>query len=258
MKITKKCNCKINLSLKIVGLKDGYHLLESIFCPINIYDEIEVELSSEDCVVGMDIPQEKNIIYKTIKKIKEIYGIKKSVKVSIKKNIPLQAGLGGGSSNAAFTILALNELFDLQLDTEEMINIGKEIGSDVPFFIINKPSFVEGRGEKIKPLENFKKIYGILVFDDVFMSTKDVFEKYDQINDIDEKSENDLESAVFLLNGGEKVKKCKKTLLECGCEKALMSGAGGSVFGLCGKEDVDKIFKKIKDKYEKVWIFESI
>ena len=258
MIIYKKSNCKINLNLKIVGIKDGFHMLESIFCPINIYDNLKVSLSTEDIVLGMDIPQESNIIYKTIKKFKTKYNIKENVKVEIDKNIPMQAGLGGGSSNAAFVIVALNEMFDLKLSEREMIDFGKELGSDVPFFIVNKPSFVEGRGEIITPLENFDKIYGILIFDDVYMSTKEVFLKYDNLENNKSVSENDLEEAVFLFENGEKIKSCKEFLLKCGCYKALMSGAGGSVFGLCEKEDLDYIFKKAQERYQKVWKFKSI
>ena len=262
MKIIKKSNCKINLNLKIVGIKDGFHLLESVFCPISIYDKMEISLSDKDEVCGMNIPQESNIIYKTIKKFKEKYNIKEFVRVEIKKEIPMQAGLGGGSSNAAFTIIAMNELFKLNLKTQEMIDFGKKIGSDVPFFIINKPSFVEGRGEFITPICEFKKIYGVLVFDDVYMSTKDVFVRYDDLSEDCTKKfegeENDLEVAAISLDSEGKIKKCKDLLLECGCYKVLMSGAGGSVFGLCEEENLEIIFYKIKERYNKVWMFESV
>lgn len=258
MKIIKQCNCKINLNLKIVGVKDGYHLLESVFCPISICDEIEVFVSEVDTVIGMDIPQEKNIVFKTIKKFKEKFSIKTGITVKINKRIPMQAGLGGGSSDAAFTIIALNELLDLRLPVEEMIEFSKEIGSDVPFFIVNKPSFVEGRGEIITPLKNFKKVYGILAFDDVFMSTKEVFEKYDRLEDKEVSQYNDLEQAVLLMSGGDKIGRCKEVLKSEGCYNVAMSGAGGSVFGLCKKEEVDEIYKRVKRKLKNVWKFESI
>lgn len=257
MKVIKKSNCKINLNLKIVGVKEGYHMLESIFCPIYLFDEIVIEDYCEDVVLGMDIPQKENIIYKTIKKFKDRYNIKKCVKVTINKKVPIQAGLGGGSSNAASVILGMNELFNLKLEIDEMINFGKEIGSDVPFFIINKPSFVQGRGEIIKPLENFKKVYGILVFDDIYMSTKEVFEVFDALSEKEE-SNNDLEQAVVKMPHGERIKDIKDYLMECGCGMASMSGAGGSVFGLCEKENLDVIYDKVIRKYKKVWKFESI
>ena len=257
MKIYKKSNCKINLNLKIVGIKDGYHMLESVFCPISLYDDMTIEKDTEDIVVGMNIPLESNIIYKTIKLFKEKYNIKEGVKVTINKNVPMQAGLGGGSSNAAFTIIGMNELFDLGLSNDEMIEFGKQIGSDVPFFIINKPSFVQGRGEIIQPLEKFDKIYGVLVFDDIYMSTKEVFNVYDSIINKQE-TENDLEQAVVKIENGNKICDIKKFLLGCGCKSSLMSGAGGSVFGLCNKEELEGIYNKVSKKYLKTWKFESI
>ena len=260
MKRYIKSNCKINLKLKIKGIKDNYHLLESIFCPINLYDEMTFEESDKDEVVGMNIPLNDNIIYKTIVKFKERYNINRNIKVTIKKNIPMQAGLGGGSSNAAFTIRMLNEIFNLDLSIIEMIDFGKTIGSDVPFFIINKPSLVEGRGEIVKEIKEFSKVYGILVFDDIFMSTKEVFEIYDTI---DKKQntinlDNDLELVLDSINEGNKVKEIKNELSNLGCYKVLMSGAGGSVFGLCDKDEINRIYNSVKVKYKNVWMFESI
>ena len=254
-----KSNCKINLNLKIVGLKDGYHLLESVFCPISLYDYIEINISDEDDILGMDIPLEENIMYKALKIMKKKYNVDKCVKIHIEKNIPMQAGLGGGSSNAATIIKGLNSLFNLNLSENEMIEVAKELGSDVPFFIVNKPSFVEGRGERITPIDNFNKIFGLLVFDDIYMSTKEVFNVFDECycEEINF-TENDLEKAVFKISGGEKIKEIKKYLYETGCKKALMSGAGGAVFGLCEKKDLKEVYSKVVKKYKKVWMFESI
>ena len=254
-----KSNCKINLNLRIIGIKDGYHMLESVFCPINLCDYIEIDVNSEDMIVGMDIPIEENIMYKALKIIKKKYNIDKCVKISIEKHIPMQAGLGGGSSNAAFVIKALNKLFNLNLSESELLDIAKEIGSDVPFFIINKPAFVEGRGERITPIDNFNKIFGVLIFDDMYMSTKQVFQIYDECCLGDEKNyENDLERAVCKISGGDKINEIKNVLYASGCYKALMSGAGGSVFGLCNENELLNVYNKVKEKYNKVWMFESI
>ena len=265
MKIEAKSNCKINLNLKIKGINEGYHLLESVFYPIDLVDELTFELidAYDDEIIGMDLPKAANIIYKTISEFKKRFKVCGFIRVTVKKNIPIEAGLGGGSSNAAFTIKALNELFKLKLSDQEMIDFGKTIGSDVPFFIINKPSLVTGRGEIVTPLSDFKKIYGIIVFDDIYMSTKEVFQRYDALS-IEglicnkDDNENDLEQAAFSLPGGNKIKEIKADLTKCGCVKALMSGSGGSVVGLCKKEQLNEIYNLAKRKYQRVWKFESI
>lgn len=263
MKIEVRSNCKINMNLKIKGNIDGYHLLESIFYPIDLADELTFEFinACDDEIIGMDLPKEANIIYKTIKEFKKKFKVCGFIRVTIKKKIPFQAGLGGGSSNSAFTIKVLNQLFKLNLSEEEMIDFANTIGSDVPFFIINKPSLVTGRGENVLPLTNPLKIYGVLVFDDIYMSTKEVYQKYDLLLEkglIDKENDNDLEQAAITFQGGEKIIEIKEFLLKCGLKKTLMSGSGGSVFGLCEKEQLNEIYNLVKKKYQHVWMFESI
>ena len=126
--MTVKAYAKINIGLDITGkLDNGYHLLESKFIPISIYDSLNIKISNEDDVTGMIIPKEENIIYKAIKLYKEKYDVKESFSVNVKKRIPSQAGLGGGSSNAAFTLIALNKILNLNVNNDELKELRKNI-----------------------------------------------------------------------------------------------------------------------------------
>lgn len=252
-----KSNAKINYNLKIVGRKDGYHLLDSIFVPIDVYDDIEIMESDRDEIIGMDIDFEKNIIYKSICLMRELYDINKKYIVMIKKNIPMEAGLGGGSSNAASTLKLMDEMNHLNLTKERLAEIGLKIGSDVPFFIYNKTANVQGRGEIIKLIDE-KKLYGVLVFDDMKFSTKEVYDTYDKITRVGNLY-NDLEEAARVLPNGKRIEEIEKDLLDNGAYYVSLSGSGGAIFGLFkNKEDTTMIESRLKNKYHYVKRFESI
>lgn len=251
-------NAKINLGLKIVGKENGYHLLESKLIPISIYDEINIDISDKDEIIGMDIDINDNIIYKAICKMRDRYGITDKYKVVIQKNIPQKAGLGGGSSNAATTIKIINEIHNLNLSLEEMAEVGLSIGSDVPFFIYNKPSLVTGRGENIKPIALYKKIYGVLVLDDMFFGTKEVYDTFDGLQ-VDSDLINDLELAARKLPGGYQIEEIEKNLLDNGAYLASLTGSGGAVFGLYYSEkEALEVANKLNGKYSYVKPFESL
>lgn len=294
-----KSNAKINLGLKVLGVvQDCFgrklHELETIMIPINLYDKITIEESYKDEIIGMDIPIESNIMYKALMMIKKNYNIEKCIKIIIEKNIPIFAGLGGGSGNAASLINALNEFWNLNMTIEEKVLIGKQIGSDVPFFIYNKLAFVYGTGEKIKLMDEIINIKGILIFDDDYCSTKEVFENVDKSrennninvkstiinnnsNNIDNSNKiekrnveykdiaslsinyvNDLEKG---LNSDiyTKISAIKKDLIENGAAKALMSGSGGAVFGVYENDkEIEESINKLSKKYRFVYKFENI
>lgn len=258
-----KSNAKINLSLKIIGKENGYHLIDSIFVPINIYDDIEIIEHNCDVIEGMDISINDNIIYKAICLIRNEYNIKKHFKVVIDKIIPVQAGLGGGSSNAAMTLKILNKMLGLNLSNERLVELGLLLGSDVPFFIYNKPSNVYGRGEIIKPIDNFGRLYGVLVFDDMYFSTKNVYDTYDHLVDNkligDFGLNNDLEIAARKMQDGNKIELIENDLISNGAYTASLTGSGGSIFGLFRSEqEANDAEKKLKDKYKFVHSFVSI
>jgi len=274
MKFT--ANAKINVYLKVLGEnKNGFHDLDSLMVPIDLCDYIEMLESDKDEIEGMDIPLESNLIYKAIEKIRCKYNIKKKIKVIIEKNIPSFAGLGGGSSDAAAIIKALNEMWNLKMTTGEMEEVGAELGSDVPFFIKNKPAIIKGRGEKITEVM-LPVMQGILIFDGLKFSTKEVFanmkeysKEYENIVDGDGNKikdyfslvTNDLEKGIWIYEDAYRIEKQKKELLELGAKAASMSGSGSSVFGLFDvheSEIVKKSFEQIKNKYQSVWIFKMI
>lgn len=266
--ITAKSNAKINLNLKIVGISNGYHLLNSVFVPIDIYDELIFSNSEVDEIIGMNVPINENIIYKAICLLRKKYHIEQKVKVIVKKEIPMQAGLGGGSSNAAFTLKALNELWNLSISTSDLLSLALELGSDVPFFIINKPSYVRGRGEIITPI-NYEGCQGILIFNEAYFNTRDVFKSYDNktisfrqdelefINKFD--YINDLDDAIVGFNNYDKVKIAKNDLKEQKADVIALSGSGGSVFGLFTDEDcMLRAYNALKEKYKYIKIFKSL
>lgn len=275
-----KSNAKINLSLKVIGKEMSLfgtgclHYIESVMVPINIYDYIEINESATDEIIGMDIPMESNLMYKALCKVRDKFKIKKCVKIIIDKRIPVFAGLGGGSGNAASIILALNEMWGLSMTLEEMMNLGKSVGSDVSFFIMNRPSFVYGTGDKISLIKNFEKIKGILVFDGDKSSTKEVYDNIDEFpfskpidkdelndivsNKINIKCVNDLEKGLNL-SMIKKINQIKRELELCGAKTSLMSGSGGSVFGIFeDEENKNDCYKKLKNKYKFVCKFETL
>ena len=264
-----KSNAKINISLKIVGRKNGFHLLNSVFVPIDLCDEMEFHDSDDIEIIGFDIPKEENIIYKTIMYIKNNYRTPNAgVKVVCNKHIPMMAGLGGGSSNAAFTIKAINELWHLKLNVDDKLKIANNIGSDVPFFIVNTPSYVTGFGENIQPIE-MKPIKGILIYDGYGFNTTSIYKKYDSldvpfdkdIQKFNNKIEytNSLEKAIIDEKGYDKVIEAISLLKENGAKEAMMSGSGSSTFGIFDDDlTLNKAYENLKEKFKFVYLFHSI
>jgi 4-diphosphocytidyl-2-C-methyl-D-erythritol kinase len=160
MRLEKKSPCKVNLLLNILGKRpDGFHELETILYPVNVCDRLTferiargVELTCTDAMLPTD---GQNLVHRAATTFLQAAKIAEGVRIHLEKKIPLAAGLGGGSSNAAATLLALNELFDQPLASEKLHKLATELGSDVPFFLQNKPALATGRGENIQPLEGF-------------------------------------------------------------------------------------------------------
>ncbi|HTV63049.1 MAG TPA: 4-(cytidine 5'-diphospho)-2-C-methyl-D-erythritol kinase [Verrucomicrobiae bacterium] len=165
MPLNKKSPCKVNLLLNILGRRgDGFHELETIMQPVNLCDE----LAFERCETGIRLScsektlptDSRNLVFRAAEKFFAAAKISNGVKIHLRKKIPLAAGLGGGSGNAAATLLALNELFDAPLASENLQEIAAALGSDVPFFLQGKPALALGRGEKIRPLDEFPALDG--------------------------------------------------------------------------------------------------
>ncbi len=257
-----KSNAKINLSLKVCEKIDTLHKIESIMVPISIYDKITIEENESDVIYGMDIPYKENIMYKALSIFKSEYKVNKCYKILIEKEIPIKAGLGGGSSNAACILKALGKEHNICFD--DLVKLSVKIGSDVTFFMYNKPSYVSGTGDMIKPYDCFAKLFGVIIFDNDMFSAKEMYEKYDlldekiKLNNEKKNYFNDLEKGLSA-EEKEKIESIKRDLILNGALYSLMSGSGGSVFGIFNtKKDAKKCEEKLKEKYNKVVTFETI
>jgi 4-diphosphocytidyl-2-C-methyl-D-erythritol kinase len=160
MPLQKKSPCKVNLLLNILGRRaDGFHELETVMQPVNFCDELVferggngIQLSCSDKTLPTD---SRNLVFRAAANFLSAAKIGDGIKIHLEKKIPLAAGLGGGSGNAATTLIALSELFGQPLATEKLREIAAALGSDIPFFLQNNPALATGRGEKIQPLKNF-------------------------------------------------------------------------------------------------------
>lgn len=175
-------NCKINIGLNVIEKRsDGYHNIESVFYPVPLYDCLEILPAKEYSINTFGLPvettPEDNLITMAFLKIQNEFKTP-NIEVKLIKNIPIGSGLGGGSSNAAFTIKMLNSMFDLGLNKSEMINLASEIGSDCPFFIQNSPAFVSGKGEIIEEIDlNLSGKWLLLIHSHSKSSTNNAYSK---------------------------------------------------------------------------------
>ena len=169
MSLQKKSPCKVNLLLNILGKRpDGFHELETVMQPVNFCDELTyecgghgVQLSCSDTTLPVD---SRNLVFRAAASFLTAANISDGVKIHLEKKIPLAAGLGGGSGNAAITLLALNELFGQPLALTKLDELAAALGSDIPFFLYGKPAFAVGRGEKIESLATFPALAGKAFF----------------------------------------------------------------------------------------------
>ena len=265
-------NAKINLCLNVVQKRnDGYHELEMVMVPLALHDVLTIEEAAEIVITSDDsnMPcDSSNTIYKAIIIMKETFSISSNYKVHVKKRIPMQAGLAGGSSDAAATVRAINKLAKLNLSEERLISLAKQIGADVPFCIVNKPALVKGIGEFITPFIIKGQYHVLLVKPSRGVSTKEAFQTLDFTNTIHPNVElmresliignedmikdslqNTLEQSAFELVP--EIKTIKNELIEYGFEMVLMSGSGSTVFALSENEKLIESAKDVfKTRYE--------
>lgn len=197
-------NAKINIGLNVFEKnEDGYHDIDSIMVPISLADEMEIEIYNEsgnleiECSEKKIPTDERNILYKAYKVFFENIETKElKIKVLLKKNIPSEAGLGGGSSNAAFFLKVLNEYSGNIYSIEELEKLSMRIGSDVPFFIKNKTARVEGKGEKIREIENNLDDSLILIKPQFGVSTKEAYDNFDKLAEKKYSNFDEIESCL--------------------------------------------------------------
>lgn len=280
--ISLKSPAKINLHLRVLDKRtDGYHNLENLMQTISFFDEIEITLISEAQKTSITlecknekVPQgDKNIAVRAAKKFLEAAGIKNSVGIKLNKRIPMGAGLGGGSSNAGTVLLGLNALAGNPLGINKLTEIAMDLGSDVPFFLHGGLALCRGKGEIVKPLESLPEFWIILVYPGVSMQTGltyEIFEKkrvtnrignvklYNSgnllcVNDIVSALHNDLEEAAIMLNPS--LRSIATTLEKSGCKKAMVTGSGSTVFGVCEtKTEAEQISTKLKKLIKKSFL----
>lgn len=177
--IKEKAYAKINLALEVMDEKDGYHMVNNLMMPIDIYDELEFEKDNNISILNDPFPND-NIITKAAKLFFEYTKINGGVFIKLKKNIPHQAGLAGGSTDGAATLRGLNKLYDAKLSNDELKELGAKLGSDVPFFIEEKPALCTGRGEKINIIKsNIDSFKILLIKPETGLSTKEVYKNYE-------------------------------------------------------------------------------
>jgi 4-diphosphocytidyl-2-C-methyl-D-erythritol kinase len=243
-------NCKINLGLNIIRKRsDNFHDLETVFLPIPFTDVLEVIQTSDSfefTQTGLSIDNnDNNLCVKAYHLIKKDHPNIPHVKMHLHKAIPIGAGLGGGSADGAFTLKCLNEKLNLSLSEEKLIDYALQLGSDCPFFIINKPCFAEGRGEKLTPLNIDLKGYKlVLINPGIHINTalafsqispkqpnKSVREIISQpIETWKQELTNDFELPVFAKYP--EIKEIKEILYKQGAVYASLSGSGSTVYGL--------------------------
>ncbi len=250
---------KINLGLRITGCRpDGYHDIETLFYPVNLCDALELVSDpgkpGKDTlsVSGFEIPcmAEDNIVLMAVRRLREDFPVP-YLRIHLHKNIPSGAGLGGGSSDAAFMLKAVNRTFSLGLSAPDLKNIAAGLGSDCPFFIDCLPSFASGRGEILTPAANIlEDYYAVLVNPGIKISTREAYGNCSPskpstplhtlvkhpANEWKEIIVNDFEKTVFPFHP--EIKEIKQALYSSGAVYSSMSGSGSTVYGIFKEKPV--------------------
>lgn len=248
---------KINLYLKIGRkLSSGYHNLQAVMQRIDLSDNIAIEPLTEDRIIvectNKELENENNLAYQAALLLKKKFKAKQGVKIFIEKNIPIEAGLGGGSSDAATTLLNLNKLWGLRLKEKQLVELASQIGSDVPFFIGENAALVEGIGDKIKWIKKSFSINIVLINPGFRVSTKWAYSAFDKqklkiktkadinslakaiekkdIKEIANNLHNDFEPIV--IKKYKVISEIKNNLLRNDALNACVSGSGPTVFGV--------------------------
>ncbi len=247
--------CKINLGLRITNKReDGFHALETVFFPISIKDALEIIIEPETSAApitftssGLAINGDPsdNLCFKAYEILKKDYPTIPNIKMHLHKTIPMGAGLGGGSADGAFTLVALNQLLNLQIPEQALLDYALQLGSDCPFFIINTPAFATGRGEILKPINVNLNGYSIVIVNPgIAISTKLAFSLItpkvpdtnmeaiicEPVTSWKEKLINDFEQPIF--NSFPELANIKETLYQKGAVYASMTGTGSTVYGI--------------------------
>lgn len=277
--ISLKSRAKINLSIDVVGKReDGYSLVEMIMQSIDLYDIVNLKTIDCDEIIiksnSYNIPLDgQNIVYKAAELIKKEFKIAKGLEIYIEKNIPIAAGLAGGSSNAAAVLVGLNKLWGLNLTESELQGIGLKLGADVPFCISGRPALAENIGEKLTSIKGLPQNTNIVVCKpNLFVSTKEIYQglnmnkvssrpnteyliqslEKEDLDSVATNMENVLESVTNKKHV--EINEIKSIIMGENALGTLMSGSGPTVFGIFkSKEDALKCKQKLLKQYKEVY-----
>lgn len=276
MRVIVNAPAKVNLSLDITGKRDdGYHLLEMVMQSVDLSDTVTIE-NGKNKGIQVECSEESlenasNIAYRAAQAFFEETSVENpGILIKIKKRIPVAAGLGGGSADAAAVILGLDEFFDTRLELGEMCKIGIQVGADVPFCLRGGTAFVEGTGGLINPLPDIPECWFVLAKPDLKPSTRDMYALYDQMGSqikpdtqamVDAVCSGDLEEiadqAVNTFEGvwqGDRIKKVKWLMRENGALGASLSGSGPTVFGIFdSRMEADKCASALRKVCDEVY-----
>lgn len=279
MKIYEKAPAKINLLLDVKRKReDGFHEVEMVMTMVDLADRLEMQELPRDQIllssqVGFIPLDEKNLAFQAAKLVKERYGVKRGVYIHLDKQIPVAAGLAGGSSDAAATLRGLNRLWELGLSRDELERLGAELGSDIPFCVRGGTAIARGRGEVLESISPPPQCWVILAKPPIHVSTADIYGTF-RVNALKlhpslERMQDALARASFTdmcaslgnvlesvtLAKYPEVRQIKECMIKLGAEGVLMSGSGPTVFGLVSKEmKVARIYNGLRGFCNEVYI----
>lgn len=272
-KLEYKARAKVNLGLDVCGrLENGYHEVKMVMQTVDIYDELVFKRRQDpDIILAVDSKDtlgdiSNNLIFRAAKLMKEYFSIKEGIEIYLKKNIPVAAGMAGGSTDAAATMVAMNELFGLGKTKEQLMQLAVRLGADIPFCIMGGTALAEGIGEKLTALPAPQEAVVLIAKPDIMVSTKDVYEnlhleevgthpdidgmiqalKDKSLTGVTDRMENVLETVTIQLYPV--IEEIKTFMKENGAINALMSGSGPTVFGIyTDKEKAEQAAAALKE-----------
>lgn len=285
--IRARTNAKLNLFLRVLGKRpDGYHEIETVFHGIGLADDlvitptdtgrIEVDMVLEPPLTG-DLPEaEENLAWSAARRLEELGALSPGVSIAITKRIPMGAGLGGGSGNAAGVLVLLNELWDARHDERRLLDIAGELGADVPYCIGGGTVLATGRGENLTRLPPPKEMWFVLGLTATHMSTMEVYERWEDaktpegfgsaplvlalgdgnVDEVGPLLRNDLESPAFSMLP--ELRDKKESLIEAGALGAMLSGSGPTLYGIAAdRAHAGSIAARVEGSFDRVLVVSS-
>lgn len=278
MKIYEKAPAKINLMLDVLHKRpDGFHEVEMVMTMIDLADRLEMSEQPRDTIIitsqaGYIPLDEKNLAFQAARLIKERYDVRQGVHIHLDKKIPVAAGLAGGSSDAAATLRGLNRLWNLNIPLGELLTLGAELGSDVPFCVTGGSALATGRGELLTPVPSPPQCWAVVAKPPINVSTAEVYGRLRSDNIQHHPSAKDMVAALeegnfqhmcgslgnvleeVTLKLHPEVQQLKDAMIKLGADGVLMSGSGPTVFGLVAKESkVARIYNGLRGFCKEVY-----